>query len=125
MSKQRISIIILAAIGMSATFLPWIEFGDNVTINGSEGDGLITLFLFAIPFLISLIKYNKKHLKIMPLIISIISSLLAGVIALWKIIAIMPVAKDETFITLSYGLYVLLFAAILLPTLAIILRRKN
>lgn len=47
MEKKRKLILIVAVVGMIGTFLPWASaFG--FTVSGTEGDGWITLVLFAI-----------------------------------------------------------------------------
>jgi hypothetical protein len=47
MDKKRKMILIVAVVGMIGTFLPWFSaFGYSVS--GTEGDGWITLFLFAV-----------------------------------------------------------------------------
>lgn len=51
MHKQRLAVIVAAAVGMVATFLPWAKvsmFGISISVKGSEGDGWITFVLFAV-----------------------------------------------------------------------------
>ena len=50
MHKQRLVIIIAAAIGVISAFLPWASidggFLGRVSVNGIQGDGLITFLAF-------------------------------------------------------------------------------
>lgn len=55
MNKQRLAILILAGLGALATFMPWVKAPIVGTINGTKGDGWITLALFAVPLVISLL----------------------------------------------------------------------
>lgn len=51
MSKQRIVVLVVSIVGIVAAFLPWatiVLFGVSVSASGIEGDGVITLILFAV-----------------------------------------------------------------------------
>ncbi|WP_066755807.1 hypothetical protein [Crocinitomix algicola] len=51
MHKQRLAVIVAAGLGMVATFLPWAKvsmFGMSISVKGTEGDGWISLALFAV-----------------------------------------------------------------------------
>ena len=63
MNKQRIGILIVAVIGMLATFMPWIKIPIVGTIMGTEEEGWITFILFAIPLVISLFNIKSKSKK--------------------------------------------------------------
>src|SRR5690606_11829727 len=49
-SRQRTALAITAAAGMLATFLPWVKAPIIGSIDGTAGDGWITLALFACSF---------------------------------------------------------------------------
>jgi hypothetical protein len=53
MSRQRIALIVAAAAGMLGTFLPWINIPIRGAVNGTEGDGWITLGIFSFALLIA------------------------------------------------------------------------
>ena len=66
MNKQRLAILIVAGLGALATFMPWVKAPIVGTINGTKGDGWITLVLFAVPLVISLLNDKTKtfsHIK--------------------------------------------------------------
>ena len=63
MNKQRLGILIVASLGVLATFLPWVK-GPFFTANGAQRtDGWFTLALFAVPLVISLLNDKTKALK--------------------------------------------------------------
>lgn len=85
---KRIIIIVSSIIGAIATFLPWVTatvsgFGQNVSesVNGTEGDGYITLVIFAVIAVIALIGINKQALpmwgKVAVTILSVICLIVA------------------------------------------------
>ena len=118
MNKQRLAILIVAGLGALATFMPWVKVPIVGTINGTKGDGWITLALFAVPLIISLLNDKTKALKGGLLYGAIIPSLLAGAIGVWKIIEFnskMSDIGDNPFakalgaaFSIEFGLYALL-----------------
>lgn len=53
MTKKRFALAVAAVLGMLATFLPWVKISGlaamvRSSVNGTEGDGWITLVLFAV-----------------------------------------------------------------------------
>jgi ABC-type phosphate transport system permease subunit len=132
MNKQRLTILIVAALGVLATFMPWIKAPLVGTINGTSGDGWITLGLFVVPLVISLINDRTKALKGLPLYGAIIPGLIAGSIGLWKIVDFnskMSELGDNPFaqalgasITIEFGLYQVVLAGIALPIVAFIMK---
>ena len=130
MHKQRLGIMVLAGIGIAGTFMPWAKlslFGLNQTINGTEGDGWITLGLFVIPLLFSLLGNRKNALKIGLLIGAIIASLLAGLVAANDLIGMMSAKyKADTLgaSSIGIGLYVIASVSVSLPISALVLKGK-
>jgi len=135
MNRQRLAILIIASLGALATFMPWVKAPIVGTINGTEGDGWITLVLFAIPLIISLLNDRTKSLQGGLLIGAIIPGLLAGVIAIWKIIEFnskMSEIGDNPFaqalsstVSIGFGLYLLPLAGIALPIAAFLMKDKE
>lgn len=132
MNKQRLAILILAGLGVTATFLPWVKAPILGAINGTEGDGWITLVLFAIPLVISLLNDKATKIEGGPLFGAIIPSLVAGVIGIYKIIdfnSTMSNIGDNPFaqalgasISIQFGLYLVVLSGILLPICAVALK---
>ena len=62
MQKTRIMVAIATVIGMVGTFMPWARMG-VITIDGSVGDGWITLAFFGVALLVALIGQRDKLLR--------------------------------------------------------------
>jgi hypothetical protein len=135
MNKQRLAILIVAGLGALATFMPWVKAPIVGTINGTKGDGWITLVLFAVPLVISLLNDKTKALKDGQLYGAIIPSLVAGAIGIWKIIDFnskMSDIGDNPFakalgatVSIEFGLYLVVLAGIALPIVAFLIKDKE
>jgi hypothetical protein len=135
MNKQKLAILIVAGLGALATFMPWVKVPIVGTINGTKGDGWITLVLFAIPLVISLLNDKTKALKGGLLYGAIISSLVAGAIGLIKIINFnskMSDIGDNPFakalgatVSIEFGLYLVVLAGVALPIVAFLIKDKE
>ena len=135
MNKQRLAILIVAGLGALATFLPWVKVPIVGTINGTAGDGWITLVLFAVPLVISLLNDKTKALKGGLLYGAIIPSLVAGALGIWKIIEFnskMSEIEDNPFakalgatVSIEFGLYLLVLAGIALPIVAFLIKDQE
>jgi hypothetical protein len=84
--KQRLAIAIAAGIGMLATFMPWAQMPIVGSVDGTAGDGWITLALF-LPALILALRGDRMT----PLIGSArlgaaIPAGIAALIGVWKIV---------------------------------------
>lgn len=130
MHKQKIVIIIAALIGGIGTFLPWAEIPFVGSINGTEGDGWITLGLFAVPLLLALLSKSDHSLRSVKLVIASITSLLAAGVGLIDLNEMTSTTGgDDIFsalvgemINVGPGLYVIIVAGIALPVLAFLLQ---
>ena len=133
MNKQRLAILIVAGLGALAAFMPWVKAPIVGKINGTEGDGWITLVLFAVPLVISLLKDKTKALKGGLLYGAIIPSLVAGAIGLFDINSIMSdIGGYNSFakglgatVSIEFGLYLVVLAGIALPIFAFLLKDKE
>ncbi len=123
MHWQRLGIIIAASVGILATFLPWINAPIVGSINGTVGDGWITLILFAISLVIGILGNRKIPLSLGSLIATLISSGLAAIIGVWKIFSLNQIVSDiaqdnvitralTSTISAGIGLYLVIIAGI-------------
>lgn len=106
MEKKRKLIVILAAAGMIGTFLPWASaFG--FTVSGTEGDGWITLVLFAIGGGMALFSGRRTEpLTRGKLMVVWISAAIAAFLALYKIFTV------EGPVKIGIGLWLIAIAGI-------------
>lgn len=107
MEKKRKLIVILAAAGMIGTFLPWASaFG--FTVSGTEGDGWITLVLFAIGGGMALFSGRRTEpLTRGKLMVVWISAAIAAFLALYKIFTV------EGPVKIGIGLWLIAIAGII------------
>lgn len=128
MNKQRLAILITAGLGGLATFMPWIKVPILGSVSGTQGDGWITLILFGVAIALSLMNDRSKMLVGGLRIVAVIPPMLASVIGILKIMEFkskMAEMGDNPFaealsaaISIDYGLYLLVFAGLILPVLA-------
>ena len=107
MEKKRKLILIIAVVGMIGTFLPWASaFG--FTVSGTEGDGWITLVLFAIGGAMALFSGDRgQALGSGKLLAVWIPAALAAIIALRKIFT------KPAGISIGIGLWLIAIAGII------------
>lgn len=107
MEKKRKFILIIAVAGMIGTFLPWASaFG--FTVSGTEGDGWITLFLFAIGGAIAFFNGEKTEAikkKVMTAVW--VPAAIAALIALLKIFKSRPAG-----VNIGIGLWLIAIAGL-------------
>jgi len=107
MEKKRKFILIIAVVGMIGTFLPWASaFG--FTVSGTQGDGWITLALFAIGGAIAFFNGDKAEALKKKIMTAVwVPAALAAVIALLKIFKSRPAG-----LSIGIGLYLIAIAGI-------------
>lgn len=116
MSDNRIAIAILAGLGISSTFMPWVELPVLGYIVGTEYSGWITFVLFSIVFVLSFIGNRLKPLKGGKLYAALIAGVLAAGIGIWEIIDL-----DSNFLaSVAYGLYLMVICGTVIPLAAYI-----
>lgn len=119
--------------------MPWVKAPIVGALNGTKGDGWITLGLFAVPLVITLLNDKTKALKGGLLYGAIIPSLIAGAIGIWKIIdfnstmnSTMSDIGDNPFaqvlgaaFSIEFRLYLVVLAGIALPIVAFLFKDKE
>lgn len=134
MNKQRIAVLAIAVLGMSATFMPWAELPILGGMSGTNNNlGWISFGLFALPALLSIIGDKSGNMKLGLLIAAIISGLLAAFLGAFTILefgsAMAESGEENPFdnfilphMSPGYGLYVVVIAGVALPLFAVLLR---
>lgn len=121
MNLQRIVVLVLASVGMAATFLPWAG-----PIRGTHGDGWITLGLFAPGLLFALFGDRSQPVSSGGRILILLTGLAAGFLGLHKmyVVAVLTQAADvSTSKAIGLGLYLVVGVGFLLPILSMALSR--
>lgn len=117
MNKQRLAILIASVIGALGTFMPWVSLPIVGSINGTKGDGYITLLCFLVPIVLSILGNRKTALSGVRMYGAIAGAGISSLIAIYKIIDFnskMAPASDNPFaqaiassVSIEYGLYVI------------------
>ena len=137
MNKQRFAVIIVALIGLIATFLPWYKIVQLGTISGMSSSGWFTFIMFIIVIILALRKDLHEDLS-MGISWSItICSLLASFVVLWKIIDVW-FAQEGMFslgggmegilgsqVSIAYGAWIVTIAGICVPFAGYLFRNKS
>lgn len=129
MHIQRIIILVLAAIGFIAAFLPWasitVPFLGTVTSTGLNGDGeiqvgFITMGLYIIPVIMTLIGNKARAIRGGLLVGAIIPSVLAGLLML-----LIFVGFTEEGYDIGIGTYFALAFGFIIPIVGLVLMGKK
>lgn len=109
MSKQRKMILIAAAIGVIAMFLPWwsIDMGFvGGSVNGMHGEGIVVFLCFVAAAVLSIMGDQTKNLSRQNWMLTLIAGALATLIALITFFNAPPLGDR------GFGLYIALLAAV-------------
>ena len=136
MNKQRLVMLIVAGLGMLATFLPWVNVPIIGSVSGTAGDGWITFVLFLVALIFCLLNNKSKPLTGGFLAGAIVPCLLAAIFGIWKIIdfnaELSAVMGDDIFsqavgssVSIGFGLYLVVIAGFVLPIAAFLIKDKE
>lgn len=134
MNKQRFAVIIVAIIGMIATFLPWYRIVEVGTLSGVASSGWFTFIIFVVVIILALRKNLREEMGVGVVWSVNLLSLLAAFIVLWRIIDVW--FAQEGVLTLGgsmehvpgnqvgiqYGAWVVVAAGICVPLVAYLFR---
>src|SRR4051812_14781253 len=133
MHNQRKIVLILAIAGMAGTFLPWATIGDFMKIDGTAGDGYITLGLFAVCAIVAFLGKMTYPVKTVALLLGfIVPALLAVTVAVMDMLRLQKSADkttdlpyEEMFKThVGYGIYLIIAAGAAIAILSVLLNKK-
>lgn len=123
MHKQRLSIFILALIGIIGSFLPWI-ITPFLTVSGTDGsDGWITLVLYALPLVLVLLGNRSLSLKTGLFITIIILALLGSVTGFYDYSKMQDIPGN--FASAGIGLYMVIASGVLIVISSIVFKGKK
>lgn len=119
MNKQRLSLLVIAAVGVVATYLPWAKAPFNSSIKGTELGGWITMALFFVVIVSSIIGDRTKTIVKNQGMVSLAASVLAGLYAAWRVLDLSGLFTNNAIekvmsstISIGIGLYLVILAAI-------------
>lgn len=117
MHKQRIGIIAAAGLGMLSTFLPWATVPFLGSINGTVGDGYITLVIFLVAGLMGLLGDKNAVVTGVNKTIAILAGALAAIMGVYEIFKISNIGSGEAgvlgkAIGVGFGLYLIVICGI-------------
>ncbi len=118
MNDQRLSILILSAMGMAATFMPWVKVPVLGYRLGTDYLGWVTFAIFFIIFFLAFIGDRAVNLPKLKLNSVIFLSLVSAGIGVWKIIDL-----DGPVGSVEYGLYLMALIGVVIPLAVFIMRR--
>lgn len=138
MNRQRFVVVILAIIGMIATFLPWYRIKLVGTVSGvSYFAGWFTFVMFIIVIILALRKNLHENVTMGISWSVTIFSLLAAFAVLWKMIDIWFTREDmlplggnmngimASQVTVGYGAWIVVIAGICIPFAAYLFRDRT
>ncbi|MEP7256265.1 MAG: hypothetical protein ABI666_10860 [Ferruginibacter sp.] len=111
MNKQRKFILIAAAAGFIAMFLPWVRisfFGMSTSVNGMHGSGILVFLCFIGAGVVAFLGDQTRNLDKTFWFIALACGALASLIMVWNFIDAMGGAMSY----LSIGFYLAVLAAV-------------
>jgi hypothetical protein len=133
MNKLRLSVILFSVLGIAGSIGPWFSNSmDNSTFMGIQGDGIVSLLLFALVLLFALLSRNfrnpiKKGLKIS----IFICALLASLFGVYKYFVLMEAFNTSVLgmnfshaFSFGFGLYAIVAAGLLIVVAFFIFKDK-
>lgn len=137
MNRQRFAVIIVAIIGMIATFLPWYKIEQVGTLSGISASGWFTFIMFIIVIILTLRKNLQEDISMGVSWSITICSLLASFVVLWRMIDVW-FAKEGMFslggnmdnlmgsqVAVGYGAWIVVIAGICVPFAAYLFRNRT
>lgn len=137
MNKQRFAVIIVAIIGLIATFLPWYRIMRVGNLSGMSSSGWFTFVMFVVVIILALRKNLQENLSMGISWSMTICSLLASFVVLWRMIDVW-FAREGMFslggnmdgipgsqVAVGYGAWIVVIAGICVPLVAYIFRDRT
>ena len=111
LNKQRKFILIAAAVGFIAMFLPWVRisfFGISNSVNGMHGSGILVFLCFIGAGVVAFLGDQTKNLDKTFWFIALVCGALASLIMVWNFIDAMGGGMSY----LSIGFYLAVLASL-------------
>jgi len=133
MNKLRLSVLLLSVLGIIGSIGPWFSNSlDNTTFNGIQGDGIISLLLFALAILFALIcKSFRNPLKKGMKIGIFVSALVAAFFGVYKYVVLLEAFNTTVLgmnfshaFSFGYGLYVVVASGLIIVIAVFLIRDR-
>ena len=134
MNNQRISLLVISAIGILATFMPWSSVPILGSMNGVNTTiGKFSIIFFIIPLVVCLIGNKSKELKKSSHYIIIISSVIVVMLDSIQLLVLILKPQSENpldiliseQIRIGFGLYLAILSGIMLPVFLFLMKSKE
>lgn len=137
MNTQRFAVIIVAIVGMIATFLPWYTISGIENLTGVNSSGWFTFIMFALTIFIVLRKDTRKDMSMGTVWGASAFSVLATFIVLWRVLDIALANEGDLMldgnmaqltgqnIKIAYGAWIVMLAGLAVPLAALLFRNKK
>lgn len=125
MHKQRLGMLIAAAVGMLGTFLPWATIPFFGSISGTQGDGWFTLVAFLVALIMTLVGNKNEVLTGAKLYIGMAFAAIGSIIGVYEIFNISGAVSGQAgkMVSIGFGLYVIIIAGLVYIGLGFILKK--
>lgn len=125
--NQRIALIISAAIGIIATFLPYVKtWGRSLSLMDTEdGTGYIIIVAFVISLIVALLGDHKRVIKKGHLAGTIIPGVIPGVLLLGFGLSISNDSLMNLFTNFEFGFYLVIIASLAILILGLTVKKES
>lgn len=120
MNDQRLALVLLAAVGMGAGFMPWTRLPVLGYTIGTETLGWVTFTLYLIILVIAVVGKRSALVSGMKQYVLIFLSLVAAGIGIWEILD-----KERMFVSVEYGLYLTALVGLVIPVATFLFGKKR
>lgn len=136
MSTQRFVLLLLAIIGLAATFMPWYTVENIGNLTGVSTSGWFTFILFILIFFLTMRHNTRGDMSYGETWLVAVLGIAAGIVVLWRIFDVY-FAQDTLLglsgrlsgilgsqVVLRYGIWLVVAAGLGMPLCGFLFRRR-
>lgn len=136
MSTQRFVLLLLAIIGIAATFMPWYTVENIGNLTGVSTSGWFTFIMFILIFFVTMRRNTRGDMSYGQTWLVAVLGIAAGTVVMWRIFDIY-FAQDTLLglsgnlrgitgnqIALQYGIWLVIAAGFGMPVCGFLFRRR-
>ena len=128
MHASRVTLIIMAGLGVICTFLPWATVAFFGSVDGTVGPGWISFVVCAAAIPLALVGDRRIALPTGALIVSALCGVLAGLVGVAEFVYLRQKLEENhlgSVVTIGPGIYLLIIAGLLLAIGPALLSLQN